>query len=83
MAWDKTGYINSLKTAFNRAKTDSIDDEITEQEVRDNFATDLADALDTAIGTMDVTIPVSAVSLGVSPSVVLNPAPILMSDSVS
>ena len=53
------------------------------QQTIDTFTQGLTDIIVAAIQSADVTIPPGFVSLGVSPTVVLNPVPIIIPTALS
>lgn len=55
-----------------------IDTSKNPEQVKDEFAKGIKDIIVNALKSADVTIPSGVVSQGVSPSVVVNPAPIIL-----
>lgn len=80
MTWNRAQYITDVKAAFDRAKDDSAA-LVSEGTVRQNFADDLADALEAAIETIDLTIPVGGIA--VDPGTHANTAPLSINNAMS
>lgn len=71
--------VNQLVQQLNSG--DPVNDD--PQQTIDTFTQGITDIIVSAIQSADVTIPAGFVSLGVSPNVVLNPAPIIVPTALS
>lgn len=78
---DKTALASAIKSAMDSAMTASQDKDADVEVIRQNFANNLADAVDTFVKTIEITIGPSMINVTGSAGASTNPAPITISNT--